>query len=239
MPVSFHIRERVGELKGSVLITGFHGLGATGYISVKHMVASLKAELIGYIETSNTPPFVTMDEEKLTLPFEIFRYGKLIFVLTEMPPHPKDRYEFSKSLADWSMDCGFSSAYLVGGLDNRLRTNEEDKIRCAPTSRFLKENKVDIPILERGLFVVGPLATMLTRYEIMDFPAIALLPYANPARPDPLAASVAVDYLNKVFNLSIDVSQLIKDAQKIEAEIQEISRRRQERVRSEHRAMYI
>ena len=98
---------------------------------------------------------------------------------------------------------------------------------------------MDIPILERGLFVVGPLATMLTRYEIRDFPAIALLPYANPARPDPLAASVAVDYLNKVFNLSIDVTQLIKDAQKIEAEIQEIARRRQERVKSEHRAMYI
>lgn len=239
MTVNFHLRRKLEDLGGAVLITGFHGIGATGYISVKHMVTSLRAELIGYIETANTPPFVSMDDGKLTLPFEVFKYEHLVFVLTEMPPHPRDRYDFSKSLADWSIESGFSAAYLIGGLDNRLRSTEDDKIRCAPTSRFLKGHEIDIPVLERGLFVVGPLATMLTRYEMRDFPAVALLPYANPVRPDPLAASVAVEHINKLLKLSIDVSQLVKDAQKIEAEIQEIVRRRKERVRSEHRAMYI
>ncbi|MDI9609500.1 MAG: PAC2 family protein [Candidatus Verstraetearchaeota archaeon] len=237
MTITFHVDN--SSLKGCSLITGFHGLGATGFISVKHAVTSLSADLIGYIETDRIPPFVSMEEKRLSLPFEIYKKDKFVFVLTNVPPHPKERQSFSKALAEWAIDEGFSSSYLIGGLDSRLRPTETDKIRCTVTKKFKDVESVGIPLLEKGLFVVGPLAVMLTYFEINEFPAIALLPYANPTRPDPMAASVAVENLNKLTNLAMDVSQLITDAQRIEMEIQEFNKQRQDRGKIDQHTLYI
>lgn len=237
MAVKFHLKEP--DLKGSVLITGFHGLGATGYISVKHAVTSTGARLIGYVSTDRIPPFVSVDENRLSLPFEIYRKDRFVFVITNVPPHPKERQEFSRQLAEWAMAEGFDSSYLIGGLDNRLRPTEGDKIRCTVTRAFKGHEKLQIPVLEKGLFVVGPLAVMLGCFEIGDFPAISLLPYANPTRPDPMAAAVAVQYLNKLTKMSIDVGPLETDAQRIESEIQELMKQRQERVKSDNKTLYI
>ena len=237
MTINFHVKKV--PLKGSILITGFHGLGATGYISVKHAVTSLNAGLIGYIDTERIPPFVSMDDGRLSLPFEIYKRDKFVFVLTNVTPHPKERQEFSRALAGWAIREGFGGSYLVGGLDNRLRQSENDKIRCAVTKTFKGQSELGVPLLEKRLFVVGPLAIMLASFEIDEFPAIALLPYANPTRPDPMAAAVAVDFLNKLTKLSMDVSQLESDAHKIESEIQELMKQRQDRVKTDHRTLYI
>jgi uncharacterized protein len=236
LSITFHVKT---PLKDCVLVTGFHGLGATGYIAVKHAVTSLNAELIGYIETERIPPFVSMDEGHLSLPFEVYKKDKFVFVITNVPPHPRERQAFSKELTAWVIKEGFSAAYLIGGLDNRLRPAEGDKLRCTMTKTYKGQPELDIPQLEKGLFVVGPLAVMLACFEINNFPAIALLPYANPTRPDPMAASVAVEYLNKITNLNIDVSPLLTDAQKIEAEIQELMKQRQDRTKTDHRTLYI
>lgn len=235
MPIEFHLK-RI-PLKNSTLITGFHGLGATGFITIKHAVVSLKAELIGYITTDLMPPFVCMDDNRISLPFEIYKHENYIFVLTNVPPHAKERQRFSRALAEWAIKEKFSTAYLIGGLDGRLKPSDNDKIRCVPTSNF--ERNIDIPILEKGLFVVGPLAIMLSHFEINGFPAIALLPYANPSRPDPMAAAIAIEFINRLTGLSIDASQLISDAHKIEEEIQELLKQRQERIRKDHKVLYI
>lgn len=236
MAITFHLKDN--DLKGKILVTGFHGLGATGFISVKHAVTSLNAELIGYIDTSKLPPFVSMDDKRLSLPFEVYRKDNYIFILTNAPPHPKERQEFSKAIADWAIKEKMSMAYLVGGLDSRLKPSETDKIRCTVT-RAVDTSKLEIPVLEKGLFVVGPLAIMLTQFEISNFPAIAILPYANPTRPDPMAASIAVEELNKIAKLNVDVSQLINDAQRIENELQEFNKQRQARVKPDHQTLYI
>lgn len=237
MAITFHVDST--SLKGCSLITGFHGLGATGFISVKHAVTSISADLIGYVETDRIPPFVSMEEKRLSLPFEIYKKDKFVFVLTNVPPHPKERQSVSKALAEWAIENGFSSSYLIGGLDNRLRPTESDKIRCTVTKKFKGVESLGIPLLEKGLFVVGPLAIMLTYFEINEFPAIALLPYANPTRPDPMAASVAVENLNKLTNLTMDVSQLVTDAQRIEMEIQEFNKQRQDRGKIDQHTLYL
>jgi uncharacterized protein len=237
LPIEFHVKKV--NLKDSILITGFHGLGATGYITVKHMITNLNAELIGYIFTDLMPPFVCMDETKISLPFEIYKYDKYVFVLTNVPPHSRERNNFSRAIAEWTIKEKFKASYLIGGLDGRLKSSENDKIRCVITSSFKDLDKIDIPILEKGLFVVGPLAIMLSYFEINNFPSIALLPYANPARPDPMAAAIAIEFLNKLTGLSVDTSQLISDAHKIEEEIQELIKQRQERTKTDHKMLYL
>src|SRR5207247_9903830 len=80
------------------------------------------------------------------------------------------------------------------------------------------------PILEPGLLVYGPLAIMLNEFEIHDVPAVAVLPYAEPARADPAAAALAIKKISKAYNFNVEVSDLVKDAKFIKREYDLTSR---------------
>ncbi len=238
MSVNFHVKDK--NLKGCNLITGFHGLGATGYIAVKHMVQLLKAERIGHVETERLPPFVSVEENRLVTPFEVFRHEDYVFILTEVPPHPKDRHPLARGVVEWAVSEKLKEAVLLGGLDNRLKKEGDPDSKCAATTPFKPRlESLKVPVLDKGLYVVGPLATMLSYCEFHDFPAVALLPYADPSRPDPRAAAIAIGQLNTLYNLNIDTSQLRKDAEKIETEVQDLLKRRQDRMKHEQQALYI
>ena len=100
---------------------------------------------------------------------------------------------------------------------------EGDKIRVIATTKFLeKYPDKSIPILEDGLFVTGPLAIILTFFEVNNFPAIGILPYAESSRVDPLAASQAINKINELTSLNINPNKSIQDAELIEQNLEEV-----------------
>jgi predicted ATP-grasp superfamily ATP-dependent carboligase len=212
------------NLKGSTLVTGFHGVGQTGYIATSYMIHALKAERIGFVEVSNPPPWVGTAEGGLVTPFEVYRRKNTVLVKLEFSPHRSEEAEFAKSLSNWAVKNKFRDAILIGGLDSSFKQDSED-FCVVPTGAYLDHAKLfKAPILEPGLLVYGPLAVMLSEFEIHDFPAIAVLPYAEPARADPAAAALAIRKIMKAYNLKMDVDELVKDAKFIEREADQKSR---------------
>ncbi len=215
---------RAKNLKGSTLVTGFHGVGQTGYIATSYMIHALKAERIGFIDVSNPPPWVGTAEGGLVTPFEVYRRGKTVLVKLEFSPHRSEEAEFAKVLSNWAVEQKFKDAILIGGLDAAFKQGRED-FCVVPTGAYLDRAKVfKAPILEPGLLVYGPLAVMLSEFEIHDFPAIAVLPYAEPARADPAAAALALRKISKAYSLKVDVDELVKDAKFIERDFDQKSR---------------
>ncbi len=212
------------NLKGSTLVTGFHGVGQTGYIATSYMIHALKADRIGFIDVSNPPPWVGTAEGGLVTPFEVYRRGKTVLVKLEFSPHRSEEAEFAKVLSNWAVEQKFKDAILIGGLDSAFKQGRED-FCVVPTGAYLGRAKVfKAPILEPGLLVYGPLAVMLSEFEIHDFPAVAVLPYAEPARADPAAAALALRKISKAYAFKIDVDELVKDAKFIERDFDQKSR---------------
>jgi uncharacterized protein len=212
------------NLKGSTLVTGFHGVGQTGYIATSYMIHALKADRIGFVDVSNPPPWVGTAEGGLVTPFEVYRKNKVVLIKLEFSPHRSEEAEFAKTLSDWAVNQKFKDAILIGGLDIAFRHNKDD-FCVVPTGAYLDRAKIfKAPILEPGLLVYGPLAVMLSQFEIHDFPAVAVLPYAEPARADPAAAALALRKISKAYNYNVDVNELVKDAKFIEREFDQKSR---------------
>lgn len=232
MPVNLLVR--TSNLRNCTLITGFHGVGETGYISVSYLVHTLKAERIGFVDVAHPPPFIATSEEGLVTPFEVYKAGKVIMVKLEFSPHRSEEAEFAKTLAHWAMNNKFRDAVLIGGLDSTLQSGS-DGVRIVPTRTFpLKSRKMKHPSLEAGLFVYGPLAVMLGEFEKRSFPAVAVLPYASADHADPKAAATAIKSISKAYGLKVDVKDLEYDAKDIE---EEIDKRLQQTARS-LRGMY-
>jgi len=188
------------------------------------MIHALKAERIGFIDVSNPPPWVGTAEGGLVTPFEVYRRGKTVLVKLEFSPHRSEEAEFAKVLSNWAVEQKFKDAILIGGLDAAFKQGRED-FCVVPTGAYLDRAKVfKAPILEPGLLVYGPLAVMLSEFEIHDFPAIAVLPYAEPARADPAAAALALRKISKAYSLKVDVDELVKDAKFIERDFDQKSR---------------
>jgi uncharacterized protein len=232
LPVSLQVRAK--KLRNSTLITGFHGVGETGYISVSFLVHALKADRIGFVDVAHPPPFVATSESGLVTPFEVYKSGKFVLVKLEFSPHRSEEAEFARTLARWAVDNGFKDAVLIGGLDGSLKSGP-DGVRIVSTQSYpLKSKRMKHPTLEAGLFVYGPLAVMLGEFEKKDFPAIAVLPYASANHADPKAAATAIKSIAKSYRLKVDVRDLEHDAKDIE---EEIDKRLQQTARS-LRGMY-
>lgn len=226
------ILKRKVDLKNSVFITGFHGIGYTGYIAVNHMVESTKAELLGYITTEQYPPIVSLDNQRVLTPYELFINKDIVLFLPRFQPAPSEQSILMKILAEWTVKNQFKEAILIGGLDIKLKA-EEEKLRVVPTSRFkINNEKMELKRLDKNLYVVGPLAVLLAFYEVKEFPAIALLPYAQRGRPDPMAAATAIQVINQLYDLNIPTEQLIKDAKQVEQEIAQL-KEQEEKVQKE------
>ncbi|MCS7140061.1 MAG: PAC2 family protein [Candidatus Nezhaarchaeota archaeon] len=238
MSVQVVLREELPS--NGVFITGFQGVGITGYIAIKYMISTLSAKPVGFILSNRMPPFVWMEGNRLATPIQLFKYDRCIFMLAEFIPSPPETYNLINNVCKW-VSSRFSEALLIGGLDLRVKKEgETEKVKFAATSKAIsKVLSQGYRVLEPGLYITGPLALMLMKFEQLDFPAIAILAYANTLRPDPMAAAIAIEYFSKMYGISVNTEQLVKDAQRIEAEIEESIKKRQEKMRSEVGALYI
>lgn len=213
----YYEKEAVSRDKNPIFITGFPGFGATGYITTRFLVEALKMKRIGFVMTKYMPDTVIIDpEQRFNFPHEIYSGldGKVIVLVNQTVPSPMEKDEFAESLVKWVHRNNFSEMLLVGGLDAEIRRSSDEYMRWIG-NKYCKRT-LEEPLMDKGLVIVGPLATLLMYSEIIGVPALAILPYAERNRPDPRAAAVAVSKIAKILNTEIDVSELIKHAEAIE-----------------------
>ncbi len=203
---------------GCSLITGFHGIGGTGYWTVRYLAQKLNAERVAIIDSDIISPATTTHLGRLVTPYEILRKGNLAFFKVEVPPFREKEVAFFRSFSKWVIDAGFKEVALIGGLDSTLRT-DETTFRLVHTSSFTpKDELVKALILEDDHLIVGPVAVMLNYFEVTRFPAFAILAYASPERVDPRATVAAISVLSEYYKFEVDVMPLIRGAEVLEQE---------------------
>lgn len=223
-----------------ILITGFHGVGQVGWIASRYIADKLEGERIGVVVTPDMPAFVTVRSNILT-PYELYQKGDYLIFVTNTPLSQRDMSRVPLALSEFTLRVGAEEVLLIGGLDRRFAVEGDDAVRIAPTKRYLEKHAGEIGwlrIIEEGLGIVGPLALMLTYYEAFGVSAAAVLPYAQPDRPDPLAASKAVEVVNKLLQINVDTQELREEAALLEKRIEEIQRRISELTREREPPAY-
>ena len=207
------------SVDGLSLITGFHGIGSTGFLAINHLIEVLKPKRIGIFETDHMSPISTISSGKIVTPFELYVKDNLAFLRVAVPPLQGNEIEFLREVCDIIISRGFKELILIGGLDSQLKSDNSN-FRYVKTSSYeLPESLIDSSPLEDGRIIIGPVAQMLNFMEIRNFPALGLLPFATSLRADPRAASDAIDIISSLFNIEVEVSTLIDQASKLELDL--------------------
>ncbi len=210
-------------------VTGFKGFGAVGYITTLHLVEKLGCKRIGFIVTKYLPEETTLDAGGgIAGPFTLYgcKTGaiSMIVQVNHDVPAAQERSRFAEGIVRFLKAIGVKEAVFFGGFDSRFRSGEE-KLRWVKTSTYPRS--LEAPLMDKGLYVIGPLALMLLFSEIHSFPAAALLPYAEASRPDPRAAAVAVETLATLYGFEVSVEDLLEEARKIEEMIMALERQQE------------
>ncbi|MDA4122662.1 MAG: PAC2 family protein [Thaumarchaeota archaeon] len=217
------------KLKAKTLIAGFHGIGATGYWSVKFLIDEVKAKRAFYIDSEFAPAVSSTLNKSISTPYEVFAAGKIAFLKADVPPLRENETRFFRELGDWILDSGVDEVALIGGLDESLRT-DDSKYRVVLTDAMKKKGEMKgEPILEDGKMIVGPVALLLNRLQMHDFPAYAILAYSSTERVDPRAAASAAEFVAKRYKLKIVTAPLIQGAEELEKEMMGLAQKDKER----------
>lgn len=204
---------------GCSLITGFHGIGAAGYWTIKYLQDKLNVPRVAYVNSPIIPPVTSTSKGKLVSPFELYRKANTVFFKAEIPPQREEEIKFYGELANWIAGSGMKEVALVGGLDINLK-HDETTFRLVHTSSYKPNGELEKAlILEDDHLIVGPVAVMLNQFEMRGFPAYAILAYASPERMDPRAVAVSIGVLGKHYEFEVDVTPLIRGAEAIETEV--------------------
>jgi uncharacterized protein len=217
------------NLSSLVLITGFHGIGATGYWSVKYLIQELKAKRLCYIDSEHAPSISSTVGGEISTPYEIYVKDNLALLKADVPPLRENESRFFRDLSDWILGSGAKEVVLIGGLDESLRS-DDSRYRLVMTKAMTERGVIgDEKLLEEGRMIVGPVALLLNSFEMHRFPAYALLAYSNTERVDPRAAATAVEFLSKKYGFSVSTDSLIKGAEDIERELHSVAEKERSR----------
>ncbi len=198
-----------------ILITGFPGFGAVGYITTKYMVEKLRMKRIGYIFTPLLPDFTSFEEYGLSLPHEVFtdHDTKVVVLLNRINPQKSYINSYVSSVLKLIKELAIDEVLLIGGLDARFREGSEEYrwLRNSYSNREL-----EAPLFMRGPLIVGPLASLLIALELEKIPTIAIFPYTEPDTVNHKAAAIALKVIQKIANIEIDLSELLSYAEYVE-----------------------
>jgi uncharacterized protein len=213
------------RLDGTAMIAGFHGIGATGYWTVKFLVNELKAKRVCFIDYEHAPAVSFFAERRIITPYEVYAARDLSLLKAEVSPVRDRENEFYAGLAEWLRGTGVREVALVGGLDESLRS-DDSRYKVVMTSKFAERGELgDQPMLEDDKMIVGPVASLLNYFEMSSFPAYAVLAYSNVERVDPRAAACAVEFLSRRYGFKANIDPLIRGAEAIEGEVKTLEER--------------
>jgi len=202
----------------SVLI-GFPGSGLVGSIALQYMVDQLGFEQIGMMTSKYFPPVALMSKGVINVPVRMYEKDNLAAIVADVPIHPVICYEVANGIMDWLEQFRLREVVMIAG----IITNEPEKrvFGVATDENALKRIENETIILPMGS-ISGIAGSILTECKIRSIPAIGLLG-ETVNTPDPRSSAAAIEVLNKVYGLNLEVQPLIDQAVEIEAAMQQIA----------------
>lgn len=224
------------SLDGYDFIEGFPGAGLVGPMAVSYMINKLKMDYIGYIESDSFPPLVSIHNAQ-PMPlvrFYVSQKNKIVTAFSEFAIPLQMVSEMSSTLYDFVEKGGMSRIYSIGGIPQQPSVQDTVPFAVASTPKLSKEiDKAGLKPISEGVST-GVSAMLLLKSALNETENINIMVPIQPNIVDPIYAETALNYLTKMIGITVDMSDLDKEAKIIEAKIKELLSKHKE-VEDEHK----
>jgi uncharacterized protein len=228
LPEDVKIVERGRIPKKFTLINGLPDVGLVGLVAASHVVSSLKMEEIGSIESDLFPPMIVLHDGVPKSPIRLFANETLVVIVAETAIPASLTRVLADAIVNWAASRQAEMVISLGGMAVQNRQDlDVPKVFAALSEKSLEKKLGDAAeVLGEG-YIVGAYALMLRKCAEMNLPAITLLTQSYYNYPDPEAAAAALNSLNKLLGLKVDVSDLLQKGEEIRLRARDVMKRTQ------------
>lgn len=208
--------------KNPVLIEGFPGIGLVGNIASQHLIEEMNMEYVGSIESRYFPSIAVLYEGLINMPVRIYESEEhnLIVVISDIPISHSVSYDVSNALVDWAQSINVKEIASIAGI--AIMDEQHRVFGAATTPEMLDKIREKVEIFQMGT-ISGISGSIMAECLLRGVPAISLLGATRTQNPDPRAASAVIEVLNSLYGLTVNTERLIKQAERIEVELQKLA----------------
>ncbi len=211
-------------LKSPIIFAGFVGAGLVGTLSVGYIIEKLQMKEIGYMRSRYLPPSTVFIRGRLRHPFRFYSNdkGTICAIICEITLRMEGLYAIVASILDWAKEKGSNEIIILDGVASKEHDN---KAYCAAEEdlcRVMADK--DIDMIPQG-FITGLPGGILNECILREIQGITLLVKADATIPDPIAAATLVEAVNRLYETSVDTSDLRKEKERIGVDYKELSQK--------------
>ncbi|AEH07396.1 proteasome assembly chaperone family protein [Methanothermococcus okinawensis] len=215
-----YIAKKEIDFKEPIVITGFPSIGLIGNIATRQIIKELNLDYIGYFDSPNIPPIMTVENGKIYPPIRAHANENIVAIFSEVLIPQNIVYSLTDKLLEYTSHI---NPKVIVNLDGITSLNPKDIYAVSTSEDILtniKEQK--IPILEFGM--VGGMSGLISlKSADKNIPSLCLMAETPGLRPDPMGASNVIEVLNKLYNLNVNTEELIKEDEKIKEKLKKLA----------------
>jgi uncharacterized protein len=192
---------------------------------------------IGVMRSKYLPPSTVFIRGRLRHPFRFYsnKKGTVCAIICEITLRMEGLYTIVSSILDWAAEKGSKEIVILDGVAS---DEHDDKAYCAAEEDLVRTMAdADISLIPQG-FITGLPGGILNECLVREIQGLTLLAKANKVDPDPAAASTLIEAINRFYQMSIDVGDLLKERDRLHEDFTELSQKYVEH-REELSGMYM
>ncbi len=213
------------NLKGYSLIEAFPGAGLVGSMAGSYIIEKLKMEYIGHLESDLFPPIATIHNGVPMFPARLYKddSSKVVLIISEFTVPPDAIYQLSMEVIAFVRKYGIAKIISISGMPSQ-KPSSNIYIASPDPAIIKKASSVGIKPIAEGV-IAGIGAIIMTNADEYKIPMMDLLVEVSPSIMDPKYAELAIEGLNKLMNMNIDLDDLEKEAKLVETKIRSMSKK--------------
>ncbi|HOI71892.1 MAG TPA: proteasome assembly chaperone family protein [Methanobacterium sp.] len=209
------------DVEDAIILEGSPELGLIGNILGWLLVEELKMKQIGYVDSKDFPPLAVLYNGLTLHPFRIYNADNIVLFLSDFIIPNNVAYDMANGIVNWAEKNNAKEIITFNSVVVREKTGQV--AAAANTKEALQDlSDMGMPIMPFGN-IGGLSGPLMTRSKIKGIPATCLFAEVLNQYPDPRAAAVMVDTLNKKLDINIDPEPLIKEAEEIESRLKKLA----------------
>ncbi len=214
------------DVKGYVFMEGFPGAGLVGPMTLSYIIEKLDLDYVGYIESNMFPPLISIHKEMPMPAVRLYhsKKGKFICVFSEFSIPAEVTYEITDKLMGFIKEKELSGVMSIGGMPiKKMDEKFENTIFCIASDKKTLDNamKSGLKPIAEGIST-GVSALLMVKCVQKGISNVNILVPVMGNITDPKYAELAIESINKILKLDIDVKELSKEAKLVEAKIKEL-----------------
>jgi uncharacterized protein len=217
------------NFKGYTFIEGFPGAGLVGPMAISYIIDKLNMEYIGYMQGSNFPPLVSIHKNQPVPPIRVYYSNKekIVTIFAEFAITMDLVSELSTVVYDFIQKNGITTIFSIGGIPSQMAEDNTPFVIASNSATTKNAQDAGLKPVEEGV-ATGVSALILVKSSMDKINDTNIMVPVQQNIIDPMYAEIAIQSLNKLMHLNIDVTELDKEAKTVEAKIRELINKHKE-----------